>query len=456
MVDHKLKIFIFVFIGIFLLSSFFLSLYFTGFLVGGFTLEVDPGIVVLDNLFREGIQSTDFLRLNDTQLASINDMTLEISNFGKVYFYDEINLASQAVDNIVYLDSNVLIAENYINVDINSLQGLNKSAIVFFYDLPFIDPGILRNGYPCVEPQCKILSYVAGDLIFNVSSFSYYSAYETYTEPEPGPTGGGSSGGGGGSSSGDFPLTNITFEGIEIVQGPSFMLMKDFLEISFLIGDSTVEYLEITNNGLEDLVLEFGITNSLKGFLSLEEVYVPIKSGETSRIPLFFNSISSSSGGLYVGSLTISAAGIKKTVNIIMEVLDKSTLFDVGVRVDKGVKLGDNVKANITIDNIGIGKVEVSVRYGIKSFEGELISSGEGIFEVEDYLSLERELPFPASFPPRKYVFFVEVKYGEKLAVASEVFQVGENEYIQLLLIIISIFLFLILILILYRILKKK
>jgi len=96
------------------------------------------------------------------------------------------------------------ISDNLIEINSTILSALNKPAVLTLYNLQFTNPRILRNGILCPESICVKLNYNGGNLIFNVTGFTYYSAEET-PGGETGGGGGSSSGGGGGGGGASGP-----------------------------------------------------------------------------------------------------------------------------------------------------------------------------------------------------------------------------------------------------------
>ena len=133
--------------------------------------------------------TTNFSSLNSTQLKNISNMTLEYTDHGKIIFLDKINLSSD-----LDFDSNIEISNNLIFINSTSLQMLNKSAVLYLYNLIFTNPRILRNNEICPETICAKINYSGGNLIFNVTQFSSYSGEETQSQSVTIASGGGSSG----------------------------------------------------------------------------------------------------------------------------------------------------------------------------------------------------------------------------------------------------------------------
>ncbi|MFH1915758.1 MAG: right-handed parallel beta-helix repeat-containing protein [Nanoarchaeota archaeon] len=117
---------------------------------------------------------------NATQLI---DQYLENYNFGgagemilvKNSSVGEIRFLSPITGNGSSLSKNIQIANNSISVN-GSNPNLNKSARLSLYNLALSKPVILKDGAFCSD--CTLVSYAGGNLSFNVSGFSSYSANE--------------------------------------------------------------------------------------------------------------------------------------------------------------------------------------------------------------------------------------------------------------------------------------
>jgi hypothetical protein len=113
---------------------------------------------------------TDLYRVN---ISNITNLVLEKSNYGKINFSESVDLSSGG-----NLNAYVNISHNYIAINSTSLPELNNSATLILYNLTFANPIVLRDGAVCPSSICTKLSYSAGTLRFNVTSFTSYSAAE--------------------------------------------------------------------------------------------------------------------------------------------------------------------------------------------------------------------------------------------------------------------------------------
>ncbi len=136
------------------------------------------------------------------QLGDISDIIFENTNYGKIHFFEIINLTEDDnySDMNVDIDTNVNISYNRAEINVASLPNFNTSAEIYLYNLTFTDPQILRNGVACPSTICTEVSYsVGGTLRFNVTSLSIYTVRETPSNETPAapPSAPGEQGGGG-------------------------------------------------------------------------------------------------------------------------------------------------------------------------------------------------------------------------------------------------------------------
>ena len=112
--------------------------------------------------------TTEFTRVLDK--TNITNLTLEKINLGRIDFLQSVNVSGSN------LNTYVIISDNFISIDSNNLQGLNKSANLSLYNLNFnYTPVIMKDGIKCGN-LCSTISYGNGTLKFNVTSFSNYFA----------------------------------------------------------------------------------------------------------------------------------------------------------------------------------------------------------------------------------------------------------------------------------------
>lgn len=127
--------------------------------------------------------TTDFSQV-DT--SNITNLVIDVTENGLVNFTAAVNLSGGAD-----LDALVTITAASITVDSATEPRLNKSAALLIRGLTYdYLPVVLRNGLYCAPPTCVIESYQSGQLRFNVTHFTTYTAgtnsqLEIYDDSDP-------------------------------------------------------------------------------------------------------------------------------------------------------------------------------------------------------------------------------------------------------------------------------
>ncbi len=167
------RIFIYSLFILIIILSLFSILFLPSKITGNFVIittssaRIDPGIRVIYDTF-DG-STTDFLYLNDTQLSSIENMVVENSSNGKIIFNGSINLASDAILNIVDLDNGITISSDSIYINTTYLSSLTGYTTITFYNESFTKPVAYKNGQLCPNSECYFVSYDGENATFNLS-----------------------------------------------------------------------------------------------------------------------------------------------------------------------------------------------------------------------------------------------------------------------------------------------
>ena len=111
---------------------------------------------------------------NATDINGMQNLELGISIFGKIsYFNKNITLVKIATgqDERLDIDAGLLISQNKITLNQNSLPQLSQSAIITFYNTDFDSPKILKDGTECTN--CRITGYDKNTktFVFSVPGF---------------------------------------------------------------------------------------------------------------------------------------------------------------------------------------------------------------------------------------------------------------------------------------------
>lgn len=403
---------IFILIAMIIIVVFILSIFITTY--SGFVIQTPSSVSIFFNytvnytLF-DG-STTDLSALSDTQLADIVNLTLEKSSYGKIVFNENVNLAGDAAAGFIDLNKYINISSNLISIDTVNLPSLEKSATLYLYGLSFSNPRILRNGAVCSDSICHFIGYSAGILTFSVIQFSSYSAEETPTTPEvPVVNPQTPSGGGGGSS-----VTR------------SFSVDKQVIYAKLKQGQTTREIIKLKNTGNAEI--NISIINSMNLVILSEESFL-LAVGEEKEIALDFFAGEKEKADSYAGRLVFSGGGKDIVVNLILDVQEKSPLFDVKLEVpDIKYKPGEKINSKISIINVGdLENIDILLYYAIKNLDNEVLWFGEDSIAINKKLDVDREIGISEDLDDGDYILYVRASYLNVTASSSRVFYVSKE-----------------------------
>ena len=350
--------------------------------------------------------STNFKASTYEDIQSLSNIILENTTYGKIQFNEAINLTNDLInnDNLLDLNNNTDISQNRIELNSTALPNFNKSATLYLYNLNLSNPRILRDGVICPSSICTFQSYSGGNLTFDVTEFTVYSAEETPEAPSaPTPSGRGDG-------------------------GLSFSVSIDEIIISLKQGEIKTEEIKIKNE--KNTKLSFSVFSDLGELVKISEENFELGAKEEKTIFIDFIAKENTIPELYLGGLFIESEGIEKKVAITIEVESKGALFDVRLNIlKKYLKIypGEELKSEIEIFNIiETGKVNVTIEYLIKDEQNREIISEEDTLMV-DQISFVKIIKIPENIEPGKYIFYIRVTYDEKVASARAWFSVEKR-----------------------------
>jgi len=181
--------------------------------------------------------------------------------------------------------------------------------------------------------------------------------------------------------------------------------------------------------------INFNLNSTLNDLIIFSEDKFSIGAGETKEIFITFYTTSDTEPGVYTGNIFISYGKVKK-IPVIIEVESKKIIFDVTLDIPSRYRelfAGDDLLLQLTLFNLGeVGRVDVSVDYLIKDFDGEIIFSQEDTVAVETQASLSRIIKLPSKMKAGDYVAIAQIRYGNTVGTSSNVFTIKESNFILL------------------------
>lgn len=199
-----------------------------------------------------------------------------------------------------------------------------------------------------------------------------------------------------------------------------FSLDKDLIKVLVKQGETSRQTVSIRNTGNTELSFNLSM-EKIDNLAVASENSFTINPGETKIINIDFFARVNERADAYTGRIIIRAAGIEKIINVIVEVKERSPLFDISTKVVNSLlSPGNGVKAEIKMTNMGdLQNIDVLLYYAIKDFDGNMIASKEESLAVNKTLQINREIMIPDDIPYGKYVFYSRISYGNNMTAAS-------------------------------------
>lgn len=261
------------------------------------------------------------------------------------------------------------------------------------------------------------------DAAGNLNSSAVVSFVVSISSVEETPAaGGGGGGGGGGGSATILPSQEVKLDlDYESFKVRSVINDKKSREFSVKNegNDSVVVVLSVEG---EDVELSSGEIVSFAEFVKLSENSISLESGEELHID--FEIIAPNSLGIFTGKILLNVGGNVEEIPISISTQSKETIFDVSSTViDRTIQDGDDVKVQIDLLPVGERGIDITLKYSIKDFKGEVYYENSETFYVNGPMSFVKEFPTD-KLVRGDYVLATEMIYLGGFASASSQFEV--------------------------------
>lgn len=237
----------------------------------------------------------------------------------------------------------------------------------------------------------------------------------------------------------------------------NFSISRSLVETNVVKGESARESILIENTGETFLHFDLSLTG-LESVASLSHIDFPLSSGNSQLVDIDFVVGFGEPAGIRTGSISVIGGQITKTVNIILEILESETLFDLESELkDETLTKQQQIEAKIVMTDIGnLGSVEVLLEHFIKDFEDNETRIGEENLQVNGVLEIERTFDIPEDLELGEYLFYVKLSYQGNVVTSSNSFELIDVTLFFKILLFLLFFLIIIIFLFLIFYIKKK
>ncbi len=267
----------------------------------------------------------------------------------------------------------------------------------------------------------------------NVTDIQNFTVNATPTTPGTGTgTGTGSSDSSSdSSSSSDSIIGNILRRGVS----ESFNFTIDpaaGFNIDLTQGATGVVTIKVTNIGNVPLDFKIELSGLDEFKKTISDENFNLSGGDSKSVTIEISADKLTPPGIYYGTVKIiTKAGVKEVpIVIILKALEAELTLNVDISKEyKSVKPGKIVKANITLENLkDLNENNLSFYYSVVDYYGNVINSKTEEFIFSERIKfLDKELEIPLGTKKGEYLFIARAVSGEKVALDSDSFKIGEG-----------------------------
>lgn len=264
---------------------------------------------------------------------------------------------------------------------------------------------------------------------------------------------GGAGGGGAGGAGGGGVVSSV-----------NFIVEPEFLTTTIFKEEGKSFDVKVRNTATVPANITVIISN-LSDYAIVNEESFQLAVGEEKVLRLYLYALKSAKPGVYYGKVIFSSGSIERKVNIVLEIKERESLFDIKVSIPpsyKTIYAGEDLKTFVDMLNVGLygTAVDVDLYLYITNFDKFIIyESSKEVVAVKTNVSLERMLHVPLGTPKGPYIVLGEARYGNITISTYDTFNVVEKKYLKatyLLIIIIVLIVILLIFFILWKRRKKK
>lgn len=258
-------------------------------------------------------------------------------------------------------------------------------------------------------------------------------------------------------------LSILCYSYIQSLQG--FKINSVFVKSVIKQGESS------TNNVVITSYLNENFNAKLEGLDSIaslsEENFKAVK-GQAKELTITFSSEDEIvKPGVYIGTLTVTAAKKQKKIPVILEVQSQDVLFAVNIDHSpdsKEVVKGEKVTTSVRLFNLYDTKThEVEVHYAVKGLDNYDILSEKEIIVVGTELVTVKTITMPKDIALGYYVLTATTRFNDSIGTSSYLFSVVQNKNrpaagfnINTFALVILVFLLLVVVLVIYTIRERN
>ena len=224
--------------------------------------------------------------------------------------------------------------------------------------------------------------------------------------------------------------------GLTVIPGNTFSINVDAIKVHLIQGESLQQSFAITNIGEAQLSFTLNLLPAFS-FITIDPKIFVLSKGESQDILSLFVIDDNLKPGVYVGELIVKVFPskgrmIKKSIPVIVEVESSKMLKDVTVEFSSELYElfpGEELSGQVTISSRRSGiPIDAEIEYILKDLRNSVIIRETDHITLTDQASTLKKIRLPDQIAEGQYVFVVQIRVGEDIAVSSKVFRVSNKK----------------------------
>jgi hypothetical protein len=210
--------------------------------------------------------------------------------------------------------------------------------------------------------------------------------------------------------------------------GEGFEINQTLIVVKATKGIPTQEKVTIMNIGRTNLTFNVSI-ESVDKYVYPAETTFTLKSGEVKNLILNVYVSESEKSNFTVGKINVQSKNITKSADIILDMRDKTALFDIRTTLlKKALIQGQRAFADILVLNFGdLKNIDVALELSLIDSERNIYDIKKEMFAINDSYEGEFFLTLPKNIDLGKYLFHAKVAYGNVTAESYDTLEVIES-----------------------------
>ncbi len=362
-------------------------------------------IIIIYEKFRGKWKTTDFDAISEEALGNLEHVIIG-NNYGRQELIHPVNLTACAVNRIIDLDSGIDIAYNNYSFSSSTLNCLNVTNEIFFYNTSFSKPRVLFFNRLCPETICTITGNADGVVSFLVANLGRFSVEESPSTSVSSPSG--------------DPVSPMIDD---------FVLDKYSKKIEAFPGEKINFSIGIKNMLSSPLTVNVDFSNM--PLFSGGETVVELAANEKKYVDVTVHVSSDTEPKTYLGEILFSSQNTRKFFDLSIVVKNKTSFFDTNLTIiNNNLSRDEKIQADVAVKIINFFRsIDTNIEYSIEDLKGKVYYTEKEKRIISRTARFRKEFKVTEDMGEGVYFLRMKVKHGSNFDETGDFFEVKTSSF---------------------------